>query len=36
MHADILTLKYDNDGEYIALGAKNGTKMLYNVVTSNK
>lgn len=36
MHGDILTIKYDNDGEYLALGAKNGTKILYNLTLSKR
>ena len=30
-----MALKYDRDGEYLALGAKNGSKILYSLTESN-
>lgn len=35
MASDVMSLKYDRDGEYLALGAKNGSKILYSLAESN-
>lgn len=32
--SDVMSLKYDRDGEYLALGAKNGSKILYSLTES--
>lgn len=31
LQSDGLSLKYDLDGEYLAIGCKNGTKLLYDL-----
>jgi WD40 repeat protein len=32
--SDVLSLKFDHDGDYLAMGCKNGTKLLYNILQS--
>jgi hypothetical protein len=31
LHSEGLSLKYDHDGVYLAIGCKNGTKLLYDL-----
>jgi hypothetical protein len=34
LNSDVLSLRYDRDGEFLAMGCKNGTRMLYNALES--